>query len=168
MKTISIAVLLGCSLTGCSGFEISQSGYKGGIEKPGEGYVFYAPKPMAFLTCKISDSGAVSHETEIKYVPDYSKPYTLKVVNRLGDADLKFMFTDGWNLAEIGSNYKSPETTTGKLIDIADSAIGSFDKGSKSATCQNLICELSALGTAKEACTPVGTVSWQGGESNTK
>jgi len=145
-----LLVLILIFLVGCSGFDITHEDYVEGRDS--KGYVFYAPKALFMHTCSISDKGAITYSDDIKYVPDYKRPYKLNVHNRLGDNNVKVDFGNGWMLTGIGSDYKSPEATIGKAMDIADNALGAFSEGQKTVedgnvvlttSCTSYICEVT-------------------------
>lgn len=139
-------------LVGCSGFDIVHKDYN--ESDNAEGYVFYAPKALYIHGCSIDEKGVATYSDDFKYVPDYSRPYTLKINNRLGDNNVKADFSNGWMLTSINGDYKSPEATVGKVMDIADNAFGKLNiahqqavKGKITITtsCESYICELKDI-----------------------
>ncbi|QZD73699.1 hypothetical protein [Pseudomonas sp. 3-2] len=147
-----LLLLSSALLTGCSSFDILHKDY--GEQDNNEGYVFYAPKALYSHSCNINEKGAITYTDDIKYVPDYSRPYTLKIKNRLGDNNVKADFNNGWMLSSINGEYKSPETTFGKVLDIGDKALGAFSASQQQAgdgkitattSCESYICDLKEV-----------------------
>ncbi|MGE8144003.1 hypothetical protein ACQKP7_02205 [Pseudomonas frederiksbergensis] len=138
-------------LTGCSGVDIIHEKYDENDKN--EGYVFYASKALFVRNCNIDSNGTATYSDDIKYVPDYSQPYTLKIKNRLGDNNVKAEFTNGWMLTSINGDYKSPEATVDKAMDIVGKSLGnplvkSQDVKAKLtavSTCEGFICDLKDI-----------------------
>ncbi len=122
MRAVHLAVIIAASigLVGCMpGAYVTKN--------PGErnkGVRFYRPKPYLF----VSPAGTTTVEgdattteprnppdemvnIELKYMPDFSEEYSVRVIPGIGTANVGIKLEDGWNLTEITQDLdtKLPE-----------------------------------------------------------
>jgi hypothetical protein len=101
-------------LTGCAKVVVTHVGR----DDLGDGVHFYEPRPYLLVGVqkKKDAAGKESNEytSEIIWLPDPSKRYSVKIEPGWGTVDGSVKLTDGWMLTELGakSDSKIPETIT--------------------------------------------------------
>lgn len=154
MITRACFVVVVCILVGCADYNltpISMDEAQHAHNGPGvkEGYIFYAPKPYLVGTYQglSEDTEEPIYKFELRYLPDYSKPFRFTRNVFLSKFDLDIAFEDGWQFT--GAKSKSDTTAAlAELVKLAEAGAKFIpldeDPSGKKATPQFIFFEITA------------------------